>query len=108
MRPTKVDYWQTNWGKMLRDPTIEDEESKVGKKFRLRFRLPYMVFSQHLVPLVKNANIFPVKFDKMVRVPLEFKILMALRILARGNVVDDIEELSSGYASSILTIFHQF
>jgi hypothetical protein len=46
--------------------------------------------------------------DSNRSIPIEFKILMCLRILARGNVLDDIEEMSSGYTSTIHALFLQF
>ena len=58
--------------------------------------------------MCKNGNIFAVTEECKVRVPLEFKILMCLRILSRGNVADDIAELSSGCPSTVNFIFKQF
>ena len=34
----KFDYWGSNWGQMLRDPTVNDPTSQLGKLFRRRFR----------------------------------------------------------------------
>ena len=77
------------------------------KLFRLRFRIPSLVFKEFLVPMCKDANIFSISEESKVRVPMEFKFLMCLRILSRGNVADNIAELSSGCPSTVnwLSIF---
>jgi hypothetical protein len=31
-------YWGSNWGQMLRDPTVNDPSSRLGKLFKRRFR----------------------------------------------------------------------
>ena len=46
----KVDYWQTKWGKMLLDPNINNPNSKVAKLFKVRFRIPFLLFQLYLVP----------------------------------------------------------
>ena len=93
-RTSKINYWETKWGQMLLNPLIKDPASKLAKKFRRRFRVPYPLFSELLVPECKRVNLFNTTFENMIRVPIEFKILIALRILGRGNVFDDLEELA--------------
>ena len=39
-----VDYSLTNWGKFVVDPEVRDPDSRKGKLFRRRFRVPYTVF----------------------------------------------------------------
>ena len=90
---------------MLTDLESSEEDSRLNKLFRLRFRIPYLVFKEFLVPMCKDANIFSITEEFRVRVPLEFKILMCLRILSRGNVADDIAELSSGCPSTVNFIY---
>ncbi len=34
----KVDYWDTNWGRWLRNPLIHDPNSNIAKLLMLRFR----------------------------------------------------------------------
>jgi hypothetical protein len=104
----RVDYWSTPWGIMLRDKRLEDERSEVAKIFRLRFRIPFLLFRDVLLPTFREKNIFPDQGNHRVRVPLEFKILASLRILGRGNCVDDISELSHIPNSSVLHYFHRF
>jgi len=106
-RPTKIDYWETNWGLMLRNPDTDLGHTKAGKIFRRRFRVPKPVFDI-IVQKSKSVNLFGVSRSYLERVPIEFKILMALRILGRGNCADDIAEMSYGCASSINVFFKTF
>lgn len=94
--------WKTTWGQMLLDPRLVDAKSWQSSKFRLRFRVPYSVFKL-LVLKCKQANIFG-----RTKIPYEFRVLVALRILARGNCSDDIFELSGIGQSTISGIFTLF
>ena len=75
----RIDYRQTAWWAMLEDPAVRDPLSRVGKLFRLRFRTPWDLYHNQLSPMVRAANIFPERQIRMVRVPLEIKILLCLR-----------------------------
>ena len=46
------------------------------------------MFIETLIPRCVEKNIFGTKCESRVRIPIEFKILIALRILARGNFVN--------------------
>ena len=81
----KIDYWQTKWGLLLRDITIDNPKSRAAKIFRRRFRVPYRLFRDVIVPECERVNIFGTKVESKVRIPLQFKILIALRILGRGK-----------------------
>ena len=99
-----ISLWETTWGRTLRDPRIKVPHSWIAKKFRRRFRIPFSVFDQVLVPMCIKEEVF----SKKSRIPIEFKILISLRILARGSCADDIEELSNVPESTVNTIFKQF
>ena len=43
-RGIKINYWETEWGKLIRDPSTMDPSSRNGLKFRRRFRLPFPLF----------------------------------------------------------------
>jgi hypothetical protein len=45
------------------------------------------------------------KDECRVRIPVEFKVLIALRILGLGNCLDDISELSCVSESTVHQIF---
>ncbi len=53
----KIDYWQTKWGKMLLDPNINNPNSKVAKLFKVRFRIPFLLFQLYLVPQCEKKNV---------------------------------------------------
>ena len=61
----------------------------------LRFRAPWILFKEKILPMCVKDNIFDLTYENLKGVPIEFKILLSLRILGRGNVYDDINELSS-------------
>ena len=67
----RVDYWSTPCGIMLRDRRLEDERSEVAKLFRLRLRIPFLLFRDVLLPTFREKNILP-EGNHLVRVPLEF------------------------------------
>ena len=94
---------------MLLDLNIRDVNSPEGREFRRRFRLPAPFFLDWLVPQCKEANLFSAKLkldgESMGHIPTEIKILIALRILARENVADDIAEMSSVGRSTCSNIF---
>lgn len=90
-------YTQSCWYLMLQEPTISDPDSRIGKLFRRRFRVPYSIF-QRLVGFATDWFPHPAT-DVAGRpcVPVELKVLGFLRVLGRGVCFDDIQELS-GYA----------
>ena len=99
-RTKKIDYWQTPWGILIKSENVKDIKTKQGKLFRRRFRVPFLLFLNALVPMCREYNIFDTKNESAVRVPLEFKILFALRILGRGNCCDDIAEIGVSFNST--------
>ena len=90
---------------MLRNDKIRDINDHEGKEFRRRFRVPAPFFLDWLVPECKAINIFGASRDI---IPVEIKLLICLRLLARGNVVDDIVELSRGSDKSVRLFFKTF
>ena len=84
-------FWQSEWGKLLQHPNINDPRTTEGKRFRRRFRLPYPLF-QYLVEICIRYNIFDL--TNASPIPIELKILACLRILGRNNCADDVTELS--------------
>ena len=82
----KRNYWSTKWGDMLQHPSVSDPSSVQGKEFRLRFRVPYPIYYEIILPRCREVNLFGVIDQNKVRIPLEFKILIALRILGKDSV----------------------
>lgn len=93
-RRTEVvaDFWSTSWGLLITNPTTNDDSTREGRLFRRRFRVPFPVFRQVLVPLCADKNIFQQR--RTSAIPDEIKILMCLRILGRNSCADDASELS--------------
>jgi hypothetical protein len=60
-RGPKIDYWQTEWGRLILDPSTMDPKSRNGLKFRRRFRVPFPLFHEVLVPICREKNIFDIK-----------------------------------------------
>ena len=65
-----------------------------------------------LVPECKRVNLFENRLNRfgelITIIPIEIKLLVALRILARGNVLDYINEFSSVGLSTACVIFKTF
>ena len=102
---TREQWWGTDWGQMLRDDNIRDINTHEGKEFRRRFRVPAPFFLDWLVPECKRVNIFGASKDI---IPVEIKLLICLRLLGRGNVIDDIVELSKCSNRSVRFLFKTF
>jgi len=107
-RWTKIDLSNNEWMLALQNPEIKDETSGVAIKFRRRFRVPFVIFNDWIVPICKQYNIFNIKEEAKVKVPIEMKVMISLRILGRGNCADDIHELSHIPCSTINFIFKTF
>ena len=95
------DIWRTPWGVMLSDASLRDNTSYASGKFRKRFRVSHAMFL-YLVQRCVDAELFP-----GVKIPIEFRLLITLRILGRGNCADDIAEFSGFSDNTINYIFHQ-
>lgn len=79
----------------------------MSRIFRRRFRVPFPIFEK-IVLECNRVNVFNIKSESRGRVPIEFKVLISLRILGRGNCFDDISEMSGVFPSSVARIFYDF
>ena len=82
--PYRKDYRTSTWWEMIHDPYVEDPTSHVGKKFRLRFRVPFPVFRK-LLEMAQTLG-----FDERPKsaagvegIPLEIQVLSVLRVLGK-------------------------
>ena len=91
---------------MYQSPFVSDPNSFEGKKFRRRFRVDYETFRDVLVPLCEEKPIF--NCIRTSRIPVEFKIMIGLRILGRDHDCDTVSELAGVGESTCNTIFKQF
>lgn len=113
IRGLTAEEWQnTSWGKMLRNEAIRDISTVEGKEFRRRYRLPAPFFLDYLVPECQRLNLFESKVKEngelMGHIPIAIKVLIALRMLARGNVVDDLVEMSEASSFIVRHCFKTF
>ena len=88
-RLKSTDPWSTNfWLQTLADPTIKDPFSRNGKKFRRDFRIPYIIFEE-ILTMLKHTGERPFNYSEVTiggkpSIPLELKVLCALRTLGSG------------------------
>ena len=87
------------------NPEIRDSTSWYARLFRRRFRLPYDLFVT-FVEECREVNLF--KEKNYSKIPIEFKILMSLRILGRDSCADDISEYINIGDSTVNHIFKLF
>jgi hypothetical protein len=64
-------FWDSNWGKLIMNPSVENPRTVEGKRFRRRFRLPFHLF-KYLVELCVRENIFDLV--NKTPIPIEFKV----------------------------------
>jgi len=90
-------YWNSVWGQLLRHPSVSVPNTTMYKRFRRRFRLPFELFGP-LVQECRDNHIFASVADldgkgRTKKIPIEFKVLTALRMLGRDAFADDIAEI---------------
>ncbi|KAJ1392979.1 hypothetical protein B484DRAFT_439391, partial [Ochromonadaceae sp. CCMP2298] len=100
-----TDLWTTTWGRMLQSPQLNVPTSWEHRVFMRRFRLPYQLFKQ-LVAECVEVNLF--KQKRPGKIPVEFKVLIGLRILGRDSCADDLDEALNIGGSTINNIFKLF
>jgi hypothetical protein len=90
-----VDWWATPWGQLVRGDRVQDPNSYEGRTFRCRFRLPFRLY-QFLVVICKAHKVFGEEKSAsgVPAMPVELKVLGALRTLGRATLHDDVAELS--------------
>lgn len=89
-----IDYTKTAWGLMIRNELVKSPETREGKMFRRRFRLPFQLFLI-LVEICRDNNVFEVTNYSRTKIPIEIKLLCCLRVLGRDDCFDAIEEYSN-------------
>lgn len=89
------------WCKLINSEDVKDPLSKAGKTFRLRFRLPFRLF-EYVVGVCKSEKVFSGDEDAIgvPSMPVEIKVLGALRTLRRGTIHDDVAEMTGAHAET--------
>ena len=96
--------------------TIGDEESRDGKYFRRRFRVPYSLYVAFIKTILDEGwfpkygvnGEGPMDCTKTRGASLQVKVLSALRVLGRGCVFDEVFDGSGCGEESIRVFFHSF
>jgi hypothetical protein len=104
---TAEELENSSWGQLINSPDVGDPSSRNGKKFRTRFRTPFPLFEELLVPMCIQYNVFKIQRQN-AGIPVKFRVLIGLRYLARAHDSDTMEELSGVKRPTCHTIFHQF
>jgi hypothetical protein len=102
---------QAPWQRMLDDQasgknTIDQEDTKDGRYFRRRFRIPFAMFITLIKVILEErwfagfdelgrGNLDATRSERMRGASLHVNFLSALRILGRGNVFDECFDGSS-------------
>jgi hypothetical protein len=109
------------WQRMLDDcakgeNTIADAESRDGRYFRRRFRMPYTLFCAFIDVILQEAwfpkygstGAGPLDCTKTPGASLQVKVLSVLRVLGRGIVFDECYDGSGCGEENIRVFFHAF
>ena len=62
-----VDYTHTQWHRWITDPTIDDDESRLGKLFRLRFHIAFQIVSRRTDSNGSRSQYFLLMFAEIER-----------------------------------------
>ena len=87
---------------------LRDERSKIGKKFRRRFRIPYEMF-ESICEDIREAGEYKDGTDAAgkPKVPMELLVLASLRYLGSRCPFDLLEELTCVDEETIRVFFHR-
>ena len=104
--------WWKNYINVSEDDSIYTVTSKKAKYFRKRFRVPYAFFESILLPWVYTVWGTENPRDCVGKegIPIEIKVLGALRVLGRSSHFDDIADMvgSGDGGEAFRTFFHDF
>jgi hypothetical protein len=105
-RCAKKDWANSSWMLSLEHPELRTYRSHQYREFRTTYRMPPELFLDHFLPQAKAHNLFDLKYKSGI--PLEIKLMIGLRVLGRGTVMADIEEMSGVPRSTCYDIFKDF
>jgi hypothetical protein len=102
-----INYAETYWMQLYKDPKTRLRDSREYKEFRLKFRVPIMVFDLIKAQCIE-FNIFEQKDKYRTKIPIEIKLLLCLRVLGRDECMDSIGEFCQVRPNTCLFYFHKF
>lgn len=105
-------YHLSPWSRMLKKGSLADDTHRDSALFRRRFGIPYPRFQEILLACQgwnnpENGKPYA-DIDGRIAVPLELKVLGALRIVAKGLSFDGVAEITGMSVSTMQTFFHNF
>ena len=111
----RPNYKESTWWKMLEDGRCKTPGTREAKLFRRRFAVPFARFAE-FCELAESwekddgRKLFGGKKDavNVDAVPLELKVLGALRMISKGVAFDAIAELSGMSEQTMQAFFHVF
>ena len=59
-RETKYNYFQHEWMMAISNPDIKIETSRTAITFRRRFRVPFSIFDEWIIPICRDNNVFEI------------------------------------------------
>ena len=106
------DYSGSPWFKSFMNIPLDHElnvnpDSAACKRFKARFRVPWRMFVDKLLPWTKAK--FPQKNDAVgiPGIPTELKLLAVLRVMGRAETFDTVSELTDcGFNGEALRVFY--
>ena len=105
-----ADPWRNNaWLQLIADDHVKDPQTREGKDFRRRFRVPFPTF-QRILQMCRatGETIFcyaTADVSGHMSIPLELKLLAVLRMLGDGTKFMTGSELTNYMAESTLNAF---
>jgi hypothetical protein len=103
---------ECSWWVYINPPAesnLNNPDHKDSKRFRNRFRVPYLFFKTQLLPFALAH--WPNKPDVCGNyIPTEYKLMAALRVLGRGLHFDDVAEIihCGDKGETLRVFFHAF
>jgi hypothetical protein len=98
----------SEWARLLNNANISDPKSWAGRTFRRRFRVPYPLYRDVLMPLVHEHNLFDIKDATKIKIKAEYRLMCSLRMLGRGECADTASELSKMAENTCYHIHKRF
>ena len=98
----------SEWARLINNAKISDPKSWAGRTFRRRFRVPWPLFRDVLMPLVHKHNLFDIKDPTRIKIKAEYRLMCSLRMLGRGECADTASELSKMAENTCYHIHKRF
>ena len=97
----RKDPYKSAWYALLKDPTTADPNSRLGKRFRLRFWVPLARFLKISDIFIRKGwlQVRPTNIRGRPSIPFQLKLMAVFRFIGRGESFDTIAELTGDLIS---------